>query len=498
MTTRPLRRLWASGETLWVGSLTHLDIYEKNQGIQRWVKGDVEFNRMSNVVLAVAPEKERVWVGRGAQREVEKFGPENHPPRVFTLTRGLDTPVTPLEVELADLVCDGERLIGCQVDGRPGLASILWSDLSASAWQTMPLPEPVVGVPCELFPPEEGVEGDPSGVLLSTHLHGVVAVDPGSGLIAVIRPGSSKVDFVLKLAPARLKEQWFAVPTRKGVLLGITRNGTSSALLHYTEDGRLTDELNMQEDTSVRGLALADEDTALVVMKRHLALAPVSPELTISEMVPVDMEDTFRFATATAAPGRVWIAPDYLDYGWIAQVRCEAGKPPELWKFKAPLAQGEPLWDYGCSRPRLDWEDASATDTMKRKFSVPLASSSTWRQRFRNVGTEATGLRLLVGGRPLGADAVTVRVRLNGEELVPASHAGDDMRFEHRMSIPPGATGELEVTVHGQQMCSGLVAVSLAPWTPSKYLPAPESLGGMHSEIYSFLELSVVDPSSVS
>ncbi|MCP3060385.1 hypothetical protein LXT21_16520 [Myxococcus sp. K38C18041901] len=446
---------------------------------------------MTNCVLAVDPERGRIWVGRGAQREADKFGPESQSAHIFCLQEGWDTPVTPLDIELADLVCDGDRLIGCQVDGRPGLSRILWSDLSASQWQTMPLPEPVVADPIGFFFPEEGRQGEPSGVLLSRHPHGVVAVDAGSGLIAVIRPGSPKVDFVLKLPPARLEEQWFVVPTPTGVLVAITRNGMDSALVHYSEDGRFSDEFNMEESSSIRGLAMVDENWALLIMKEFLTLLRLSPEPELVHMVPVSFEAPFRFGTVTARPGRVWIVQDSVEHRGIAEVRCEEGAPPELWMFEAPETQGAPLWTYARSRPLLVWEDEEPRSLERAGLSVSVGAAASWRRRFRNEGTQAMGMDIQVGGRPYKVGSVRITVRLDGQELVPVSTEGGEVRFEHRSGIAPGASGEVEITLHGQQAGTGLLAVTLSPWSPSRYLLDPTRQGETHSRLSSFLDTTV-------
>ncbi|WP_338868728.1 hypothetical protein [Myxococcus stipitatus] len=493
MTTKPMLRLFATADKLWVASLTQLDVYKGAQGTQRRVHGDVEFNRLSNCILAVAPKKKRIWMGRGAQREVEKFGPENRPPRVFTLAEGPKAPCKPLDVELADLVCDGERLIGCQVDGQTRLSQILWSDLSGSEWRTMPLPEPVTAEPHQLAASAGAERGAPSGVLLSNHMHGVVAVDPGAGRIAVIRPGSSKVNFVLQLERATLEEQWFAVPTRKGVLVAITRSRQSSALLTYSEAGALQTAFYTEDATAVCGLADADADSALVVMKRALGRLQLGDEVGFAEFVPAELEDAFRFATATAAPGTVWIAPDHLEHGRLAQVRCEAGKPLELLKFEKPLKQGAPLWDEGSTRPRLEWTGV-APDKRTVGMSVlsfPQSSSTTWKQRFENIGALGAGLLLSVDGGPFESGMMTVSARLNGEEIPLTKTQGFDAMFERRMALEPKAEGELELTFHGVGECSGLVAVELAPWTPSSYLPAPQAFGGTHSRALQFFSVTV-------
>ncbi|TSC31725.1 hypothetical protein [Corallococcus sp. Z5C101001] len=493
MTTKPMLRLFATPEELWVASLTQLEVYKGSQGLHRRVEGDVEFNRLSNCVLAVAPEAQRIWMGRGAQREVETFGPERSPPRIFTLAEGPDTPCKPLNVELADLVCDGARLIGCQVDGRASLSRILWSDLSGEDWRTLPLPEPVIAEPHQLAASEEAERGAPSGVLLSSHLHGVVAVDPGAGRIAVIRPGSPKVDFVLQWEPSTREEQWFAVPTQQGVLVAITQSGHASTLAHYSDKGALLTEFYTEGTGAVCGLALADADSALVIMKCALGRLELSDESSFAEITSVPLEDAFRFATATAAPGRVWIAPDHFEYGKLAQVRCEAGKPLELLLFEKPQKKGAPLWDEGRTRPRLEWAVANPEEklTGKTELGMAVSSSVTWKQRFENVGALGAGLLLSVGGRPMESGLVTISVRLNGEAIQLTPVPGLDSTFERRMTLEPRTSGELEFTFHGVNEGSGLVGVELSPWTPPRYLPDPQSFGGAHSFITHFFELRV-------
>lgn len=496
MTTKPMLRLFATPDKLWVASLTQLDVYKGTQGLQRRVHGDVEFNRLSNCVLAVAPKKKRIWMGRGAQREAEKFGPESHPPRIFALAEGPKAPCKPLDVELADLVCDGERLIGCQVDGHTRLSRILWSDLSGADWQPLPMPEPTVAEAHALSAFADTERGAPSGVLLSTHLHGVVAVDPGAGRVAVIRPGSTQVDFVLQLEPATLGEQWFALPTRKGVLVAITRSRHASALLTYSEAGALQTAFYTEDATAVCGLADADADSALVVMKRALGRLVLKDEVGFEEFVAAELEDAFRFATATAAPGRVWIAPDHLEYGKLAQVRCEAGKPLELLKFEKPLKKGAPLWDEGSTRPRLEWTGVAPDKRTvgMTTLSVAPSSSTTWKQRFENVGVLGAGLFLAVDGGPFETGSLTLSARLNGAEIPLTREQGFDALFERRMALEPKAEGELELTFHGVAECSGIVVVELAPWTPSRYLPDPQAFGGIHSRVHHFFSVSVTPP----
>ncbi|WP_342379878.1 hypothetical protein NVS55_10070 [Myxococcus stipitatus] len=496
MTHPPLRRLFATPDKLWVATFTQLRVYKGNQGLERRIDGEGERNRLTNVVLAVAPKAQRIWMGRGAQREAELFGPESHPPRIYSFAAGAKTPVTPLSVELADLVCDEQRLIGCQVDAHAHLSRILWGDLSGTSWQPLSLPEPIQVAPPE--PPSASSEAGASpfevaaGVHLSNHLHGVVAMDPGTGRIAVLRPDAPGVSFVLQFPPATRAEQWFAVPTREGMLVAFTRRGQSSTLLHYTESGALLARMETQDTTAVCGLALADADSALVVMKGHLGRLQL-PAMTFVDFVAAPLEDAFRFTTATAAPGKVWIAPDHLNLGWVGRVRCEAGKPLELSLFDKPVKDGAPLWDDGRTRPCLEWSTRPPEQPLPITLDLSLAPSSsvTWRHSFQNVGTAASGLRLALGGLPLESGQVTARVRLNGEAIPLTHEPGVDFWFERRMRLDSQDSGEVEVTFHGVKAGGGHIGLTLSPWTPSRYLPDPEAFGGTHSNLHQFFNLAV-------
>ena len=78
----------------------------------------------------------------------------------------------------------------------------------------------------------------PRGARLSQSPHGLSIACGASGHVAVVRPGSKKLDFVLRL-PCHDDALLHAVATEQGVLATLVVEDRHSLAVHLSEDGEL-------------------------------------------------------------------------------------------------------------------------------------------------------------------------------------------------------------------------------------------------------------------
>ncbi|MEQ9325602.1 MAG: hypothetical protein RIF41_40930 [Polyangiaceae bacterium] len=275
----------------------------------------------------------------------------------------------------------------------------------------------------------------PRGARLSQSPHGLSIACGASGHVAVVRPGSKKLDFVLRL-PCHDDALLHAVATEQGVLATLVVEDRHSLAVHLSEDGELLG--RWPEDSFGWGM------TKMALLGEH-ALVYEDQAQSLSLLRLPDLVEEQRQRSGTKVVDLA-ATTDGTSFAAAASTQVVVGRIEEK-KDKARFTLGDThsvaaLVSFTESEDQTRvsrYRPERATDPATVGFSALKTGGPPWAAKagepfeitltFRSAGEPGRGVVIQVGGAAVDDGHLTItHVRAGDDEV-----ALDD---EHRAELP--------------------------------------------------------------
>lgn len=284
------------------------------------------------------------------------------------------------------------------------------------------------------------------GARLSQSPHGLAVACGASGHVAVVRPGSKKLDFVLRL-PSRDDARLHAVATEQGVLATLVVEDRHSLAVHLAEDGELLG--RFPDDSFGWGMtamallgehALVYEDQAQSLSLLRLPdLVEEQRQRSTTKVVDLAADaDGACFAAAAATQvvvGRLDAKKDKIrftlgDSHSVAALVSftESEEQTKVSRYRPERATGPATVGFSALK--------TAAEAWKAESGEPFEITLT----FRSAGEPGRGIVVQVGGAAIddGHLAITHAVVGDQEVALDDEHKADlpDVRLVHGLAYP--------------------------------------------------------------
>lgn len=279
-------------------------------------------------------------------------------------------------------------------------------------------------------------------VVCSPNEHGIAVTGVYCGLVAVLPPDASRVDFVVRVPTQVGETEILAARTPQGVVVVLCIEGRHSAVLHIAPDGKVIAHAHTIGRDLAWGMGppVVQGDRVVVFetgQRGEDRLDELSlPDLTLAKSVELGERPTGR-VSAWTAPGGV---PFILGLGARACVVKRGGRgrvtrellerplPPEpprpVAPIGPPLAQGAPSLALARAANPVPWEL-----TVGQAHAIEIS--------FTNQGGAGRGVAFEIGGAALQSGLVRVERASVGDAEVQLATKGGSARGDLAAAMLP-------------------------------------------------------------
>lgn len=226
--------------------------------------------------------------------------------------------------------------------------------------------------------------------------HGTAIASVGSGVIAVVRPGSKDTDFAVQI-PSQEEAAIYACPTKVGVLITVIVDGQDAAYVHVDESGEVLGHRSTERSTPALKLAegyLIYDDGGLGLQHVNDALVTLSDiKLPFSAIDSAVASNGTSFALADAES----ILRGHINaQGELVILDSTSYDPKAGQKSHGEVAAVEAKWDP--ARSHGTTAVGFAAKIKQAPWDAKVGEEFSLTMIARSIGGKGHGISILLGG----------------------------------------------------------------------------------------------------